>query len=260
VGSVCAEWKLNILRHQLCSFVLVIHFLLSLKCTWSSGSSTLSLSNSIAIEETLDKNQAQGLESVIVPTETPVNTQTIPVPPSLIKVEAMAEEKKYEKKSKLQLKLEALAKEKERLDRERDVREAAEAVLVAEAAAREVVRKIAAVAEEQRLEEIRRATEIDIDEDDEGLKVAASTATDFVPATMFGDEVVQEYSSIPMGGTAVTALEQATLSGKKLSNKDKRRLAKAAEDKEREDEENRAAMKASIEGAQFAVCLRPSLA
>ena len=39
----------------------------------------------------------------------------------------------------------------------------------------------------------------------------------------------------------------------KLSNKDKRRLAKEAEAKEREEEYNKAAMLASAQGLQFAV-------
>ena len=67
-------------------------------------------------------------------------------------------------------------------------------------------------------------------------------------ATMFGDEVAQEYTS---SNTTKAPLAPADLA--KLSNKARRRLQKEEESKEREAEYNQAALIASAEGRQFAV-------
>ena len=67
-------------------------------------------------------------------------------------------------------------------------------------------------------------------------------------STLYGDEVFSEH-----GHPDDSNDNDNDLSGKKLSNRDKRKLAKELEAKEREAEYNKAAMKASAEGAQFAV-------
>ena len=167
-----------------------------------------------------------------------------------------------EKKTKLQLKLEALAKEKERLDKERAVKEAEQMEqekrleqerqqqlkleqekLEREKAERDAAEKIAEEAREAAAEESQNSQQESVDS-------AVPEDSDVVPATMFGDEVVKEYGETSQ---QPSELEMKQLSGKKLSNKDKRRLAKEQEAKEREAEYNRAALKASMEGAQFAV-------
>ena len=164
-----------------------------------------------------------------------------------------------EKKTKLQLKLEALAKEKERLDKERAVKEAErleqerqeklrleqERQELEAAKRREEEARLAAAAEEA--EEETEAPESEADQSEPATNAEES---DVVPATMFGDEVVKEYGDVSQ---QPSELELKQMSGKKLSNKDKRRLAKEQEAKEREAEYNRAALKASMEGAQFAV-------
>lgn len=72
-------------------------------------------------------------------------------------------------------------------------------------------------------------------------------------ATMYGDDVFDE-DARPNQDTTVDNSEDALdkKSGK-LSNRDRRKMAKEQEAKEREAEYNKAMMKASAEGAQFAV-------
>jgi hypothetical protein len=69
-------------------------------------------------------------------------------------------------------------------------------------------------------------------------------------ATMYGDEVANEYTT--GADQAALTIEQIEASGKKLSNKEKKKLLKAAEQKQRGLEYDEALMKASAEGAQFA--------
>ena len=73
-------------------------------------------------------------------------------------------------------------------------------------------------------------------------------------STLFGDEIVPEYNNMSMGGGSKVGDDDVTKSKKgKLSNKDKRRLAKEEEARERQMEYDKAAMIASAAGAQFAV-------
>eukprot|EP01039_Chlorochromonas_danica_P004459 gene4459-4884_t len=71
-------------------------------------------------------------------------------------------------------------------------------------------------------------------------------------ATMYGDDVFDE-DARPNQDTTLDLSEDALEKKGKLSNRDRRKLAKEIEAKEREAEYNRAMMKASAEGAQFAV-------
>lgn len=71
-------------------------------------------------------------------------------------------------------------------------------------------------------------------------------------ATMYGDDVFDE-DARPNQDTTVDLSEDALEKKGKLSNRERRKLAKEVEAKEREAEYNRAMMKASAEGAQFAV-------
>jgi len=66
-------------------------------------------------------------------------------------------------------------------------------------------------------------------------------------ATMFGDEVAQMYTT--EGGAAA---DKATVDLSKLSNKQRRRLQKEEEARQREEEYNASALIASAEGKQFA--------
>lgn len=165
-------------------------------------------------------------------------------------------------KSKLQLKLERLAQEKA-------IQDAKAAELKKEAEAAEAARaQEALLLQQQQQQDAALAAETkdkeeeeEDDEEDEGegqeeVPVAAGKGEETVfVSTMFGDDVMRDVNDVSSSTQGPTLLEAAASSGKKLSNKEKRRLAMEAEKKEREVEYNKAAMKASIEGAQFAVSL-----
>lgn len=72
-------------------------------------------------------------------------------------------------------------------------------------------------------------------------------------ATMYGDDVFNENAKHDQEEGQELSLEELEKQGIKLSNRDKRRLQKEKEAKEREAEYEKANLKASLEGAQFAV-------
>jgi hypothetical protein len=164
------------------------------------------------------------------------------------------------KKSKLQLKLEGLQKAKEEADAAKEEAGRIAAELEAEKRVQMENDKISlAVHKESEVvkgEDHEGGAEED-DEEEDGEAVNSNSnshgnADEYAPSTMFGDEVVHEYA-VGGGLAAADIAIEMLASGKKLSNKDKRRLMKESEAKDRQDEYNKAAMKASIEGAQFAV-------
>jgi ATP-binding cassette subfamily F protein 1 len=158
--------------------------------------------------------------------------------------------------TKLELKLlEAKKKKEEReaIERaEREEKETIERELKANATVAvdlprpppSAVEKNTATVEEvsENIDGIKLEEEADVEETAEEIEAR-------MKATMYGDDVHSEW------GHAVEEAENEDAtggSGKKLSNKAKRKLQKEAEAKAREDEYNAAAMKASFEGAQFA--------
>lgn len=72
-------------------------------------------------------------------------------------------------------------------------------------------------------------------------------------ATMYGDDVFDERARHDQDENRADDDEHGTKSGKKLSKKAIRKMQQEAEAKVREEEYQRAALKASAEGAQFAV-------
>jgi len=194
-----------------------------------------------------------------------------PVAPVPVEVADKGKEKEKEKGkkkekprklSKLEQKLEQARKEKE----ERDAAAAVEAARVAaEEAEAEQRRKADAAAAAAKAKEQAEEEEDDEDEDDEeegedgGREKTAEEREKEARmlATMYGDDVFSEDARPGQeegeggGGDAKDATGAA--SDKKLSNKAKRRALKEAEAKERQAEYNELAMKASAEGAQFAV-------
>jgi len=180
------------------------------------------------------------------------------------------------KMSKLELKLEKARKEKaeadaaaviaaaeaEALRKQEAAEEAArakqEAIERAEEAARQKAAKAAAGADEESSDEDSDSDEEDSADEstaNKGPKSAEEIAKEArMLSTMYGDEVFSEHAR-PDQDESGGAEGAAPQSGKKekLSNKAKRKLAKEAESKEREAEFNEQALKASAEGAQFAV-------
>lgn len=177
----------------------------------------------------------------------------------------MSSDGKKVKKSKLELKLEKAQKEKEEAERKKAAEAAAAAAAEAEAEAEAKAKAVAAP--KAPVEEIKpqvtdsEEIEVEIDEDDHE-KAEESEEDQAEPteedteklarmmSTMYGDDVFDENAKPnqeEVGETAVVGKKG------KLSNRDKRKLAKEAEAKEREAEYNKALMKASMEGAQFAV-------
>jgi ATP-binding cassette subfamily F protein 1 len=165
------------------------------------------------------------------------------------------------KKSKLQLKLEAAQKEKEAAaavaaiaQKEKEAQDEIQRKKDKEAA--DELNKIAAAkakAEEAIPKTVEAATPLPVTESTKKPKKVLEEKIDeeaLLKSTLFGDAVFSEYSK-PDPNARVA--EESSAPAKKLSNKDKRRLQKAEEAKQREDEYNLAAMRASIEGAQFAV-------
>jgi ATP-binding cassette subfamily F protein 1 len=171
-------------------------------------------------------------------------------------------EEKGRKKSKLELKLEKAKKEKE----EAEKRAAEEAAIALKIQQQKEIEEKKRKAEEDALEEARKASaalsqkkaesedEESEPEDDEAD--APQTEEDVekiarMMSTMYGDEVFDENARPDQEENA----ESGAVTGKKgkLSNRDKRKLAKEAEAKEREVEYSKAMLKASMEGAQFAV-------
>jgi ATP-binding cassette subfamily F protein 1 len=187
---------------------------------------------------------------------TPKSSNSIAVPPPPAEPEAAAGKVK---KSKLQLKIEAEKKKREEMEKAE-----AKASLTAATAAASAPTQASTPAptvetstpdiDEDDGEELDEEGEL---EDPEETKAStgknAAVDDSAMYATMYGDDVFDEHS-IPNGGDAA-AEGGSAVKGKKdrLSNKDRRRLAKEAEAKEREDEYQRVLMKKSIEGAQFAV-------
>lgn len=170
-------------------------------------------------------------------------------------------------KTKLQLKLEKAKAEKLAADEARKLADAAQAAenKAAEKAA-DAARK-AQAAQEAIEKAATAANAIDDSSDkepEEAPTPAASTKRKGseqdqlteeekearLKATMYGDDVFDEYAK--PNQEALEAQEQLD-SGKKLSRKELRKKQQEAEAKEREIEYNKAMMKASAEGAQFAV-------
>jgi ATP-binding cassette, subfamily F, member 1 len=157
------------------------------------------------------------------------------------------------KKSKLQLKIEAEKKKKEELEQAKAKAAATAPAAVVAISSTPDSTKPKMVPASTTKEESEDEEESDGECDEaEDAKKGASAEDAAMYATMYGDEVFDEHA-IPNGGDATES--GSAVKGKKdrLSNKDRRRLAKEAESKEREEEYQRVLMKKSIEGAQFAV-------
>lgn len=164
-------------------------------------------------------------------------------------------------KSALELKLEAAAKAKEEAEK-LAAEEAAQAALAAPQpvevpAAPEPVAADSDVSSEWVVVEPDVSAEASNSAPIEGEKAAPVSEEEAeklarMMSTMYGDDVFDEDARIDQEEKAASG---SLLSKKdqKLSNKEKRKLAKEMEAQEREKEYQAAAMKASIEGAQFAV-------
>jgi ATP-binding cassette, subfamily F, member 1 len=171
-------------------------------------------------------------------------------------------------KTSLELKLEKAKKEKEEADkiaaaeklareaaeREAAERAAAEKVATERAAAEKAARDAAAMANTGPDEESNPIEDEEDDEGDdenleEGLAEEDPEKRAKLLSTMYGDDVFDEDARVPGDEKAATILGKKG----KLSNRDRRKLAKLAEAEEREKEYQEAMMKASIAGAQFAV-------
>lgn len=166
---------------------------------------------------------------------------------------------KKPKKSKLELKLEKAKKDKEEAEKraaeelaarlaEEEAARAAAALEAERLVAEEALKK----AEEQEEEnEEEDESDNEPEEDEKPTKEEDVEKLARMMSTMYGDDVFDEDARPNQEETA----GEESLSKKKgkLSNRDRRKLAKEAEAKEREEEYNKAMMKASMEGAQFAV-------
>jgi len=170
-------------------------------------------------------------------------------------------------KTKLQLKLEKARAEKAAADEAKKIADAAKADeekklakeakrehALAEAEAKATALSSAAstsdsVAATLPREQDNKEKEKEKEKEEETLTEAEKEAR--LKATMFGDDVFDEYArpNQEQGGDD----GGLDASGKKLSRKELRRKAQEAEAKEREIEYNKAMIKASAEGAQFAV-------
>jgi len=151
--------------------------------------------------------------------------------------------KKEKKLSKLEKKLEAarLAKEEsDRLKAEKAKQEQLEQVQQEQVQVQQEqvkTEKKEKKSEKKEKKEKRSTVDESVDEDASMM------------ATMYGDEVAQEYTT---GAEQALTVEQLEAKGKKLSNKEKKKIQKAAEQRQRGLEYDQALMKASAEGAQFA--------
>eukprot|EP01033_Poteriospumella_lacustris_P001512 gene1513-1090_t len=157
-------------------------------------------------------------------------------------------EPKKAKKSALELKLEKAKKDKEEADKLAAAKAAEEAAakaaeppappVVVEEAPRAATPPPAPVAEEEVVPE---------PEGEDAEREAR------MKATMFGDDVFDEDARVNQEADAeFRELLERSKAGN-LSNREKRKLAKEMESREREKEYQAAALKASMEGAQFAV-------
>lgn len=171
-------------------------------------------------------------------------------------------------KTSLELKLEKARKEKEETDRLNAEKAAQEAALAAELKQIQISLENSKTISSSTANASSTNPPVDEEEDDDdeeeetatsnmksALAVAAASEEDpdkvaRMMSTMYGDDVFDEdaRNNQEEGATSASATKKG-----KLSNKDKRRLAKEAEAKEREAEFQAAALKASQEGAQFAV-------
>lgn len=162
------------------------------------------------------------------------------------------------KMSKLEAKLAKAKREKEEADAiaakkaEADRAAAAQAEAEREAAAK--TERLAAIkAAEPEPEPVKEDEEDEEDGEDELPEETDPDKLARMMATMYGDGVFTE-DARPDQDTSVDNSEDALAKGKgKLSRRDQRKLVQVAEAKEREEEYNKAMMKASAEGAQFAV-------
>lgn len=168
------------------------------------------------------------------------------------KMQKAEPKKKPAGKSALELKLEKAKKEKEEADRraaEKAAEEAARAAaeppappVVAEQQTRPATPPPAPVKEEETVSQETAAPSGPVDEA-EARKLA----------TMYGDDVFDEDARVNQEADAEFQDLLARSKDGNLSNRERRKLAKELEAREREKEYQAAAMKASIEGAQFAV-------
>ncbi len=178
----------------------------------------------------------------------------------------MADKTKKPKMSALEAKLAKAKKDKEEAEKIAADKAAADAVIAAERAAIEAAEK-AKADEEQRLldeklkaeEEANKANEPEEQEVPAGVPEPATEEEAEklarMMSTMYGDDVFDEDARPDQDedGNGEDSLADIAKKGGKLSNRDRRRLAKEQEAKEREEEYQKAMMKASAEGAQFAV-------
>lgn len=161
-----------------------------------------------------------------------------------------AEPKKVKKpagKSALELKLEKAKKEKEDADR-----------LVAEQTAAEAARIAAepppAPVVEPEPEVARSSTPPPAPGSEEtAAQAPADDAEARMLSTMYGDDVFDEDARVNQEADAEFLELLARSKDGNLSNRERRKLAKELEAREREKEYQAAALKASMEGAQFAV-------
>lgn len=169
------------------------------------------------------------------------------------------------KMSKLEAKLAKAKADKEVAEAAKaveDAKAAADAAAAAmEAAAAAAVATAAALAEQQAEQAAREsasaadslATEPATSQSGSAVEETDPDKLARMMATMYGDDVFDE-DARPNQDTSINETEESLgRKGGKLSNRDRRKMAKEQEAKAREEEYNKAMMKASAEGAQFAV-------
>lgn len=207
------------------------------------------------------------------PAPAPVPTP-VPAPvPAPAPVAAPASKAPKKKMTKLELKLHEARQAKERADAEAAQKAAEEAAskkqveeekkaaqeAVAEERARqiaegEIVEEVEVEGSKTERETAAAAAGVVSDKSAEELEAEEAAKNARMLATMYGDDVFDEHArpQDEEGGGGEDGAEGGA-SGKKMSKKAIRKAAQQAEAKEREVEYNLAAMKASAEGAQFAV-------
>mmetsp|Transcript_26320 Transcript_26320/g.39018 ORF Transcript_26320/g.39018 Transcript_26320/m.39018 type:complete len:1021 (-) Transcript_26320:176-3238(-) len=192
----------------------------------SDDTQKISNESAVAVEE-VHVNITPDEEPAAPPSENPPAATTASAQPEETD-SGSKKPKKKEKKNKLLRNLDARKKELE--EAEKAAREAEEA------AAKEAAKNAPTKTKEKK----KSKPVVPDDVDEEAV----------MRSTMFGDEVANEYGPPP---TATVEPEPVAVSGKKLSNKEKKKLEREREAKVREAAYDVALMKASQEGAQFAV-------
>jgi ATP-binding cassette subfamily F protein 1 len=171
-------------------------------------------------------------------------------------------DKPKKKMSALEAKLAQAKKAKEEAEKVAAEKAAADAVVAAEQAAIEAAERAKQEEAQRLLDEQKKAEEQANKAKEPEIPVMPEPATEEeaeklarMMSTMYGDEAFDEDARPDQdeNGNGEESLADIAKKGGKLSNRDRRRLAKEQEAKEREVEYQQAMMKASAEGAQFAV-------